>query len=177
MPASRPVANNGTLSPIDAGFMMNHRRIFIANLSKGRLGEDKSNLLGAILVTSFQWLAAMGASERARKRNAKIFFCSWMSFRILRQIVSLRFCRRAASIIWPSHSATNMSRSSESTSGIRYLATSDQSWRFESGVRMRNCWLENLTESIIRGGTRNWTGTKSARRFLLKSGTASHSWA
>jgi hypothetical protein len=36
-------------SRIDAAFMMDHRRIFIANLSKGRLGEDKSNLLGAIL--------------------------------------------------------------------------------------------------------------------------------
>jgi len=33
-------------------------RILIANLSKGRLGADKANLLGAILVTQFQ-LAAM----------------------------------------------------------------------------------------------------------------------
>ena len=45
-------------SRIHARFMMDHRRIFIANLSKGRLGEDNSNLLGAILVTMFQ-LAAM----------------------------------------------------------------------------------------------------------------------
>lgn len=43
---------------MDARFMMDNRRIFIANLSKGRLGEDKSNLLGALLVTQFQ-LAAM----------------------------------------------------------------------------------------------------------------------
>jgi TraM recognition site of TraD and TraG len=43
---------------IDARYIMDHRRIFIANLSKGRLGEDNSNLLGAILVTMFQ-LAAM----------------------------------------------------------------------------------------------------------------------
>jgi len=35
---------------LDARFMMDNRRIFIANLSKGRLGEDKSNLLGAILL-------------------------------------------------------------------------------------------------------------------------------
>ena len=48
-------------SRIDARFMMDHRRIFIANLSKGRLGEDNSNLLGAILVTMFQ-LAAMSRS-------------------------------------------------------------------------------------------------------------------
>jgi hypothetical protein len=45
-------------SRIGARFMMDNRRIFIANLSKGRLGEDNSNLLGAILVTMFQ-LAAM----------------------------------------------------------------------------------------------------------------------
>ncbi|HEY4357152.1 MAG TPA: type IV secretion system DNA-binding domain-containing protein [Acidobacteriaceae bacterium] len=49
-------------SRIDARFMMDNRRIFIANLSKGRLGEDKSNLLGAILVTMFQ-LAAMSRTN------------------------------------------------------------------------------------------------------------------
>lgn len=49
-------------SKIDARFMMDHRRIFIANLSKGRLGADKANLLGAILVTQFQ-LAAMSRAN------------------------------------------------------------------------------------------------------------------
>ncbi len=48
-------------SKIDARFIMDHRRIFIANLSKGRLGADKTALLGALLVTQFQ-LAAMGRS-------------------------------------------------------------------------------------------------------------------
>ncbi len=45
-------------SKIDFRFMMDRKKIFIANLSKGRLGEDKANLLGAVLVTKFQ-LAAM----------------------------------------------------------------------------------------------------------------------
>lgn len=45
-------------SKVDPRFMMDNRRIFIANLSKGRLGADKANLLGAMLVTQFQ-LAAM----------------------------------------------------------------------------------------------------------------------
>jgi hypothetical protein len=45
-------------SKIDPRFMMDNRRIFIANLSKGRLGEDKSNLMGALLVSQFQ-VAAM----------------------------------------------------------------------------------------------------------------------
>jgi hypothetical protein len=47
---------------IDARFMMDDRRIFIANLAKGVLGEDKANLLGSILVSSFQ-LAAMSRAD------------------------------------------------------------------------------------------------------------------
>jgi superfamily II DNA or RNA helicase len=42
--------------------MMDHRRIFIANLSKGKLGADKANLVGAILVTQFQ-LAALARAD------------------------------------------------------------------------------------------------------------------
>ena len=49
-------------SKIDARFMMDNRRIFIANLSKGALGADKAQLLGAILVTQFQ-LAAMARAN------------------------------------------------------------------------------------------------------------------
>jgi hypothetical protein len=45
-------------SKIDLRFMMDTGRVFIANLSKGKLGEDKANLLGALLVTQFQ-LASM----------------------------------------------------------------------------------------------------------------------
>ncbi|MBI1175801.1 type IV secretion system DNA-binding domain-containing protein [bacterium] len=49
-------------SRFDARFIMDNRRIFIANLSKGRIGEDKSNLLGSLLVTHFQ-LAAMSRAD------------------------------------------------------------------------------------------------------------------
>lgn len=49
-------------SKIDMRFMMDNKRIFIANLSKGRLGEDKSHLLGALLVHQFQ-LAAMSRAD------------------------------------------------------------------------------------------------------------------
>jgi hypothetical protein len=55
-------------SKIDARFMMDNRRIFIANLSKGRLGEDKSNLLGAFLVTEFH-LAAMSRVDLAEEKR------------------------------------------------------------------------------------------------------------
>lgn len=49
-------------SRIDARFMMDNRRIFIANLSKGKIGADKANLLGALWVTQFQ-LAAMARAN------------------------------------------------------------------------------------------------------------------
>lgn len=45
-------------STIDLRKIMDGRKIFIANLSKGRVGEDNSELLGAMLVTKMQ-LAAM----------------------------------------------------------------------------------------------------------------------
>jgi hypothetical protein len=49
-------------SRIDPRFVMDRERIFIANLSKGRLGAETSNLLGSLLVTEFQ-LAAMGRAD------------------------------------------------------------------------------------------------------------------
>ena len=52
--------------------MMDNRRIFIANLSKGLIGEDKANLLGAILVSEFQ-LAAMSRA-RIREEERVDFF-------------------------------------------------------------------------------------------------------
>jgi hypothetical protein len=60
-------------SKIDMGFMMDNRRIFIANLSKGKLGDDKAHLLGSILVTKFQ----MAAMERANvpEGEREDFFC------------------------------------------------------------------------------------------------------
>jgi hypothetical protein len=44
-------------------FIMDNERLFIANLSKGRLGHDKANLLGSLLTTQFQ-LGAMGRANR-----------------------------------------------------------------------------------------------------------------
>ena len=49
----------GQISPkLDVDFYVNNRRIFLANLSRGELGEDKSSLLGSLLISQFQ-LAAM----------------------------------------------------------------------------------------------------------------------
>jgi hypothetical protein len=55
-------------SRFDPRFMMDTGRIFIANLSKGKLGEDKANLLGSLLVTQFQ-LAAMERASIAEEER------------------------------------------------------------------------------------------------------------
>jgi type IV secretory pathway TraG/TraD family ATPase VirD4 len=60
-------------SRIDARFMMDNGRIFIANLSKGKLGADKANLLGSFLVAQFQ-LAAMGRADLPESERRDFFF-------------------------------------------------------------------------------------------------------
>lgn len=61
--------------------IMNNERLFIANLSKGRIGEDKANLLGSLLVTQFQ----LGAMERANipeeeRRDFYLFIDEFQNF-------------------------------------------------------------------------------------------------
>lgn len=48
-----------TQSSFDVRKMMDERKVLIMNLSKGRIGEDASALLGAMMITKIQ-LAAMG---------------------------------------------------------------------------------------------------------------------
>jgi hypothetical protein len=68
-------------SKMDARFMMDNGRIFIANLSKGRLGEDKSNLLGALLITQFH-LAAMSRVNihENERRDFNLYVDEFQSF-------------------------------------------------------------------------------------------------
>jgi len=47
---------------INFRFMMDNKRIFIANLSKGRIGETHSSLLGSLLVTAFE-IAALSRAD------------------------------------------------------------------------------------------------------------------
>jgi hypothetical protein len=56
-------------SKVRIPFMMDSGRLFIANLSKGRLGADKSALLGSLLTTQFQAAAMARATmpEDARR--------------------------------------------------------------------------------------------------------------
>jgi hypothetical protein len=50
-------------------FMMDRRRIFVANLSKGRIGDTHSSLLGSLLVTGFELAALSRVDLPAEKRE------------------------------------------------------------------------------------------------------------
>lgn len=49
-------------STIDIFEIMNNRKIFLVNVSKGRIGEDNSSLIGAMIITKIQ----LSAMERVR---------------------------------------------------------------------------------------------------------------
>lgn len=54
---------------IGARFMMDRKKIFLADLSKGKLGADKSALLGALLMSQF-YSAAMSRADVPREERA-----------------------------------------------------------------------------------------------------------
>jgi hypothetical protein len=70
-----PVLRNilGQVAPkFDLAHAMDHRGIFIANLAKGRIGEQASNLLGSLLLSHLQ-LVAMARSDQAPGERAPFF--------------------------------------------------------------------------------------------------------
>jgi hypothetical protein len=68
-------------SRVSARFMMDRGRIFIANLSKGKIGADKANLIGALWVTQFQ-LAAMSRADvpEEERRDFNLYVDEFQSF-------------------------------------------------------------------------------------------------
>jgi hypothetical protein len=62
-------------------FVMDTGRLFLANLSKGRLGHDKANLLGSLLTTQFQ-LAAMARVNQpeSERRDFYLFIDEFQNF-------------------------------------------------------------------------------------------------
>jgi len=62
-------------------FIMDHERLFIANLSKGSLGHEKANLLGSLLTTQFQ-LGAMARFNRPEeeRRDFCLFIDEFQNF-------------------------------------------------------------------------------------------------
>ena len=69
--SNAPIRNIvGQVAPkVDFRFMMDNGRIFIANLAKGKIGEDKANLLGSLLVSGFQLAALSRADEPEEHRR------------------------------------------------------------------------------------------------------------
>ena len=61
-----------TKSKIDIREVMDGRKILIMNLAKGRLGEDNSALLGAMMITRIQ-LAAMSRVDTPEEERADFF--------------------------------------------------------------------------------------------------------
>ncbi len=59
-------------SKVSIPFVMDDSRLFIGNLSKGKLGHDKANLLGSLLVTQFQ-LAAMARAGQPEEERRDFF--------------------------------------------------------------------------------------------------------
>lgn len=59
-------------STIDIFDLMNNKKIFLVNVSKGRIGEDNSALLGAMLITKIQ-LAAMERVRVPEEERADFF--------------------------------------------------------------------------------------------------------
>ena len=57
---------------INFRFMMDRKRIFIANLSKGLIGETHSSLLGSLLVTGFE-LAALSRADCPAENRVDFF--------------------------------------------------------------------------------------------------------
>jgi energy-coupling factor transporter ATP-binding protein EcfA2 len=66
---------------VDIPHVMDHGQLFIANLSKGRLGHDKANLLGSLLTTQFQ-LGAMSRTNRPEeeRRDFYLFIDEFQNF-------------------------------------------------------------------------------------------------
>ncbi|HOZ16401.1 MAG TPA: type IV secretion system DNA-binding domain-containing protein [Candidatus Portnoybacteria bacterium] len=59
-------------SSIDMRELMDNQRILIVNLSKGKIGEDASQLLGALVITKLQ-LAAMGRADIAEEERKDFY--------------------------------------------------------------------------------------------------------
>jgi hypothetical protein len=57
---------------INFRFIMDRKRIFIANLSKGKIGETHSSLLGSLLVTGFE-LAALSRADSPPSEREDFF--------------------------------------------------------------------------------------------------------
>lgn len=96
---------------IDARFMMDDGRIFIADVSKGKLGADKANLIGALLTTQFE-LAAMSRSNipESERRDFYLYIDEFQSFATDSFVAILSEARKYRLCLTLSHQYTNQLR-------------------------------------------------------------------
>jgi hypothetical protein len=66
---------------VNIPFMMDRGHLFISNLSKGKLGHEKANLLGSLLASQFQ-LAAMQRAKQpeTERRDFHLFIDEFQNF-------------------------------------------------------------------------------------------------
>ena len=72
---SSPIVRNIVGQPkstVNLRFAMDKKKIIIVNLSKGKLGEDNSSLLGAMLITKFQ-IDAMSRADISEKDRTDFY--------------------------------------------------------------------------------------------------------
>jgi TraM recognition site of TraD and TraG len=69
-------------SRFDAAFLLDRERIMIADLAKGVVGEDYSRLLGALVLSQFQWAAMQrsGNPEAAPRTPFYLYIDEFQSF-------------------------------------------------------------------------------------------------
>jgi len=85
-------------SSIDMRKIMDEGKILIMNLAKGRIGEDNSRLLGALLITKLQ-LATMSRVDIPEKREEILFF-TLMSFKTFLLILLPISCLKQENIVF-----------------------------------------------------------------------------
>ena len=91
--------------------MMDDGRIFIADVSKGKLGADKANLLGALLVTQFEQAAMSRANVReANRRDFFLYVDEFQSFASDSFIAILSEARKYRLCLTLSHQYTGQLR-------------------------------------------------------------------
>ena len=64
---------------LDFSYLMHKERIIICNLSKGRLGEEASNLLGSLLLIQF-YIATMGRAQTGARTPFHLFVDEFQNF-------------------------------------------------------------------------------------------------
>ena len=72
---SSPIIRNIVGQPksmVDLRFAMDKKKIFVCNLSKGKIGEDNSSLLGSMIITKFQ-LDAMSRSNIPENKRVDFY--------------------------------------------------------------------------------------------------------